>query len=63
MALFEDYPSCGNVSDAAAAFKTTDQKIRELLRSGQLRGFKLGSQWRIPRTALLEFVKNGEIND
>lgn len=61
--LFEDYPPCGNVSDAATAFRTTEQKIRELLRAGQLRGFKLGSQWRIPKTALLEFVKNGGTNE
>ena len=40
------------VEEAAARLKVDVETVRRWLRSGQLRGLKLGRMWRIPESAL-----------
>lgn len=45
-----------NVDEAAAFLNTGPNVVRGLLRARALVGFKVAGQWRIPRSALAEFV-------
>jgi len=51
------------VSEVAEALRVTEYTVREKLRSGELRGFKITSHWRIPESALKEFIEKGRLDD
>lgn len=53
------YPAIGNSKDASMALGVPESSIRELCRTGQLRAFKCGSLWKIPKAWLLEFIEGG----
>lgn len=39
--------------------KCSKVKLRELLNSGELKGFRLGKyKWRIPENALMDYIQN-----
>lgn len=46
--------------EAAAILKVSERKINELLRKGELKGSKVGRQWRITEQQLDEFLKENE---
>lgn len=47
------------VPDVSHLLKSNDNEIRHLLRTGQLRGFKVGQKWRVPHSAIIEFIERG----
>ena len=49
-------PTIMSVDEAAAALHVCATSIRRLCREGQLRAFKLGRSWRVPRVALGELA-------
>ena len=49
-------PPIMSVGEAAAALHVCSTSIRRLCRNGQLRAFKLGRSWRVPRVALDELM-------
>lgn len=53
------YPPVGTVEDAAALLKMPVTSVRNLCRTGQLDGFKVGKLWRIPRAQLISFIQEG----
>lgn len=53
------YPTIGNPKDCAIALGVPEGSIRELCRTGELRAFKCGSLWKIPKAWLLEFIESG----
>lgn len=53
-------PPIMSVGEAAAALHVCSTSIRRLCRKGQLRAFKLGRSWRVPRVALDELMA-GEV--
>ena len=55
-----ELPNVMKVDYVASELSTTQNTVRELLRSGQLRGFQVGTHWRVTRTALLEYI--GEVH-
>lgn len=56
------YPNIGTPKDAGKALRVPESTIRQLCRDGQLRAFKLGTNWRIPKAWLLEFIEGGGSN-
>lgn len=43
---------------AAAKLQINEQTVRKFLRSGELRGSYIGRVWRIPESALIEWVES-----
>jgi excisionase family DNA binding protein len=54
--LSETYYS---VRDIAESLKVEERVVRGLLKRGQLRGVKVGKEWRIPASALKAFLNKG----
>lgn len=46
---------CYNVPEVAAHWGVTSQTVYNLLRSGKLKGFKIGRDWRISEEAVHAF--------
>ena len=44
------------VTEVAAELRVTSYTVREYLKTGDLRGVKVGNRWRVPREALEEFL-------
>lgn len=61
--MFEDYPEVLTVDEAAEALRIGYNAIYELLNSGKLKAYKNGRTWRIPRTALTQYIlENAKIS-
>ena len=54
--MFEDYPDVLTVEEAAEALRIGYNAIYELLNNGKLKAYKNGRTWRIPRTALTQYI-------
>lgn len=55
--MFEDYDDLLTVEDTQEILKMCRGNIYALLQSGQLRGFRNGRSWRIPKEAVIQFVR------
>lgn len=44
-------------------YKVTTQAVNKWIREGKLKAIKLGNVWRIPESALLEFIKSNQENE
>ena len=53
-------PGVFRVEGVARMLNCTEEFVRTLLRSGELRGFKIGQQWRITEQAIRDFIEQGE---
>jgi len=54
--MFEDYPDILTVEEACEALRVGYNAMYELLNSGKLKAYKNGRTWRIPRTALTQYI-------
>ena len=54
--MFPDLDDVLCVEDASSALKISSQAVYKYLKSGELRGFRNGKVWRIPKAGLCEFV-------
>lgn len=48
--------------ELAELLKVSDQVIADELKSGRLRAFKVGRQWRIPENNVKEYIKENTCN-
>ena len=55
--MFENYDDILNVEEACEALKIGYIAMYELLNTGKLRGYRNGRVWRIPKAALVEFIR------
>jgi len=55
--VFENYDDILNVEEACEALKIGYNAMYELLNTGKLRGYRNGRVWRIPKEALVEFIR------
>ena len=55
--MFESYDDILTVEEACEALKIGYNAIYELLNTGKLRGYRNGRVWRIPKAALVEFIR------
>jgi len=59
-ALFASLPEVVDSKAAATALSIPERTLRELARSGEIKGFKVGSVWRFTRRCLVEYVERQE---
>lgn len=61
--ILASFPDIGNPKDVSIALGIPESSVRELCRTRQLRAFKCGSLWKIPKAWLLEFIERGGTDD
>ncbi|MBE5965287.1 MAG: helix-turn-helix domain-containing protein [Lachnospira sp.] len=54
--MFNQYPDIMSVFDVAEALYIGKNRVYELLELGQLKGFRIGHVWKIPRKSVEEYV-------
>ncbi|MFM9329402.1 helix-turn-helix domain-containing protein [Paenibacillus mesotrionivorans] len=55
-AMFIDYDDVITISDMMEILAIGRNKAYDLLRSGQIKSFKIGKAYRIPKTCIEEYV-------
>ena len=55
--LFTNYPDVLEIKDLQQALKIGRASAYKLLRSGAIQNFKVGNTYKIPRTALLQYIE------
>ena len=56
--MFSDYPEMMSINDIKNALRIGRSTAYNLVRSGEIRSFKIGSTFRVPKTFLIDFVEN-----
>lgn len=54
--MFEEYPDVLTVEEACEALRIGENAMYELLGSGNLKGYRNGRVWRIPKVAVREYI-------
>ncbi len=54
--MFENYDDILTTKEVAEALKVGTSQIYKLVRSGNLKAFKEGKNWRIPRQSISQYV-------
>ena len=55
--MFEHRGAIVTVAEAAEELYVSKNRIYELLHSGELKGFRMGKNWKIPSKSLEEYVR------
>ena len=56
--MFENYDDILTVEEACEALKIGYNAMYELLKAGELKGYRNGRVWRIPKAALVEYIQH-----
>ena len=54
--MLEEYPDILTVEEACEALRVGDNALYALLGSGELKGYRNGRVWRIPKLAVQEYI-------
>ena len=54
--MFHEYNDIMSVFDTAEALCIGRNRVYELLNSGEIKGFRIGNTWKIPKKSLEEYV-------
>ena len=54
--MFDEYPDILTVKDVMRALDIGRNKAYDMLKSNQIKSIKIGSNYRIPKAKLIEFV-------
>lgn len=54
--MLQEYKDIMTVLDVAEALSVGKNRIYELLESGELKAFRLGKVWKIPKVAVQEYI-------
>lgn len=54
--MFEEYPDILSVKDIMKALKIGRNKAYDLLNQNQIEHLKIGSNYKVPKSCLIEFV-------
>lgn len=54
--LFDQYDEILNTEEACEALKCGKNALYQLLQTGQLKGYRNGRVWRIPKESLITYV-------
>ena len=60
--LFKQYPEIMSINDLRSALCIGRTKAYELVGSGQIRSIKVGKSIRIPKTSLLDYIRDSSYN-
>ncbi len=52
-------PKLYTVQEIADALRVHSRTAYRLVKEGKIKGIKVGSQWRIPESSLLEYIDSG----
>lgn len=55
--MFESYDDILNIREVAEILKVGSTQIYKLVRSGELKSYKEGKDWKIPKSALNLYIK------
>lgn len=55
--MFENYDDIMTVEDVANALKIGNSQVYKILRSGELKGYKEGKDWKTPKIALENYIR------
>lgn len=55
--MFESCDDILSVDDIAAILKVGNTQVYKLLRSGRLKAYKEGKDWKIPKESLVLYIK------
>lgn len=55
--MFESYDDILNIREVAEILKVGSTQIYKLVRSGELKAYKEGKDWKIPKSALNLYIK------
>lgn len=55
--MFESCDDILSVDDIAAILKVGNTQVYKLLRSGRLKAYKEGKDWKIPKDSLILYIK------
>lgn len=61
--LLDNLPDVLVVPDVQQVLRINRNMASELLRTGQIKGWKVGSRWRIAKSALIAYIERAERND
>ena len=56
--MFEQYPDILSVEEACEALRIGYNAMYDLLNSGKLKAYKNGRVWRIPKSAITNYIKS-----
>lgn len=54
--MFELYDDILTITDIAEILKIGNTQAYKIVRSGQLKGYKEGKDWKIPKSCLIEYI-------
>lgn len=55
--MFELFDDILTIEDVAEALKIGTTQVYKIVRSGQLKGYKEGKDWKIPKNCLIEYIQ------
>lgn len=54
--MFETYDDIMTITEVAEALKIGNSQAYRIVRAGHLKGFKEGKDWKVPKSALIEYI-------
>ncbi len=54
--MFSEYPDILNVNEACEVLRIGANAMYELLHTGNVKGYRNGRIWRIPKQAIIEYI-------
>lgn len=55
--MFESFDDILTIEDVAEALKIGTTQVYKIVRSGHLKGYKEGKDWKIPKACLIEYIQ------
>lgn len=56
--MFEEYGTVMDVDETCEALRIGRNSLYGLLNNGELKGYKIGRVWKIPKESIIRFVLN-----
>lgn len=58
--MFEGYDDILTIEEVAEALRIGSSQAYRIVRSNQLKAYKEGRDWKIPKTALIQYIQKRE---
>lgn len=56
--MFENYEDILNIEEVSEALRIGTSQTYRIVRSGQLKAYKEGRDWKIPKSSLQDYIQN-----
>ena len=54
--MMEEYPDVLTVEEACEVLRISSSTLYHLLSLGEIKGYRIGKTWRVPKLAIQEFI-------